>query len=143
MSVMHKIIPNHPEIEVEPTYRLINQSKDGLIIASHLNVAGSSEERRRGLLGRDRLDLGEGIYILPCEWLHTFGMRFPIDVAFISSTGKILSVHHALKPYRISKLVIRAQGAIELAAGTLKVTHTSVGDVVQFLNITTGLLQTF
>lgn len=140
---MSKTTPLQHDVEVEPSYRLINQSKDGLIIASHINVAGSSEERRRGLLGRDRLDPGEGLFILPCEWLHTIGMRFPIDVAFISSSGKILSVHHALKPHRISKLVLRALGAIELSAGTLKVTHTSVGDVVQFLNIITGQFRSF
>jgi uncharacterized membrane protein (UPF0127 family) len=101
-------------------------------------LAGTSSERRRGLLGRDSLSSDEGIYLSPCEWLHTFGMRFPIDVAFISAGGLVLAIHHRLKPNRLSKIVWRAEGALELSEGTLRVTNTEKGDTVRFLDITTS-----
>jgi uncharacterized membrane protein (UPF0127 family) len=60
-----------------------------------------------------------------------FGMRFAIDVAFLARDGRVLAVHHDLRPGRISKLVWRADGALELPAGTLAATGTQVGDVVE------------
>lgn len=110
-----------------------NMSRGGAIIADHVEWAGTSAERRRGLLGRNSLDRMAGIYIVPTQWVHTFGMRFPIDIAFLSRDGRVLALHHGLKPNRLSKLVIRADGALELAAGRLKETGTAVGDRVEFL----------
>ena len=118
--------------------RVVNASKGGVVIAQRVSWAGSSSERRRGLLGRKNLSSDEGLYLSPCEWLHTFGMRFPIDVAFISASGLILAVHHRLKPNRLSKIVLRAQGALELPEGTLRLTDTEIGDEVQFLDTTTS-----
>lgn len=115
----------------------INSSKGGIIVAHKVAWAGTSAERRRGLLGRSSLSAEEGIYLAPCEWLHTFGMRFPIDIAFMSTDGVILAIHHGLKPNRLSKIVLRAKGVLELSEGTLRRTNTAVGDIVLFLNITT------
>jgi hypothetical protein len=126
---------------VKQCFQAINISR-GNVIAQHVTWADTSALRRRGLLGRRDLRSGEGIYLTPCEWLHTFGMQFPIDVAFISKSGRVLAVHHGLKPYRLSKLVVRAEGALELAAGTLHATGTEVGDTVRFLNIPVALSDT-
>jgi len=117
--------------------QVVNVSKDGVLVAPRVAWAGTSAERRRGLLGRSSLSTGEGIYLAPCEWLHTFGMRFPIDVAFLSAEGRVLALHHGLKPNRISKIVLRAAGVLELPEGTLSITNTEIGDSVQFLNIMT------
>jgi len=65
-------------------------------------------------------------------------MRFSIDVAFLSPEARVLSIHIGLKPNRLSKIVPRAEGALELLEGTLRATGTEVGDVVRFLNIATG-----
>ena len=115
-------------------FQVVNVSKGNVVIAQRVAWAGSSAERRRGLLGRSGLSADEGIYLTPCEWLHTFGMRFPIDVAFLSSSGLILAVYHGLKPNRLSKIVLRAEGALELSEGTLRLTNTEIGDAVEFLN---------
>jgi len=104
------------------------------MLADQLELADTSASRRKGLLGRSELKSGEGLYLTPCEWLHTFGMRFEIDVAFLSSTGQVLAVHHALKPNRLSRLVLRAYGALELPAGILRATSTERGDIIQILN---------
>jgi uncharacterized membrane protein (UPF0127 family) len=59
-------------------------------------------------------------------------MRFPIDVAFLARDGRVLALHHSLKPNRLSKIVLRAQGVLELSAGRLRATDTDVGDIIQF-----------
>ena len=115
-------------------FQVVNVAKGNVVIAQKVAWAGSSADRRQGLLGRSGLSADEGIYLVRCEWLHTFGMGFPIDVAFISSSGQILAIYHGLKPNRLSKIVFRAEGALELSAGTLRVTNTAIGDAVQFLN---------
>lgn len=102
------------------------------VLASRLEWAGDSESRRRGLLGRDHLTPGEGIYIVPCKWIHMFGMKFAIDVAFLSEEGTVLALHHRLKPNRLSRPVLRADGVLELPEGTLKATETAVGDRIEF-----------
>jgi uncharacterized membrane protein (UPF0127 family) len=104
----------------------------GQVLVERLEWAGTSQARRQGLLGRSHLDPEAGIYIAPCQGIHMFGMKFPIDVAFIDRDGRILAVHHVLKPNRVSRIVFRADGVLELAAGRLKATDTVVGDQVEF-----------
>jgi uncharacterized protein len=103
-----------------------------VLLAERLEWAGTSETRRKGLLGRTALQRGEGIYIVPTQWIHMIGMKFPIDVAFLDGQGKVLVIHHGLKPNRFSKLVLRADGALELPLGVLAETGTEKGDVVVF-----------
>jgi uncharacterized membrane protein (UPF0127 family) len=119
----------HP---IEPPLQAVNVSKGATIVACRVEWAGTSAQRRRGLLGRNGLDPEEGMYLAPCEWIHTFFMRFPIDVAFLARDGRVLAIHHGLKPNRLSKIVLRAQGVLELSAGRLRETETDVGDVIQF-----------
>jgi uncharacterized membrane protein (UPF0127 family) len=58
-------------------------------------------------------------------------MQFAIDVAFLAKDGHLLTVHHSLKPNRLSKIVFRAEGVLELSAGRLRVTDTEVGDIIE------------
>ncbi len=110
----------------------VNATKGGAIVARRVEWAGTSPERRRGLLGRTRLEPDEAIYLVPCQWIHMFGMRFAIDAAFLAPDGRVVAVHHDLKPNRLSKPVLHAEGVLELAAGTLRATGTDVGDVIRF-----------
>lgn len=119
-----------PVIIEEPPLRAVNVTRD-TVVATKVVWAGTSDTRRRGLLGRESLDPDEGMYIVPTQWIHMFGMRFPIDVAFLDSDGRVLHIHHALKPNRLSRLVWRAEGALELCAGALSASGTAVGDVIE------------
>ncbi|UCH84449.1 MAG: DUF192 domain-containing protein [Candidatus Latescibacterota bacterium] len=110
--------------------RAVNVTK-GVEIAARVEWAGTSDTRRRGLLGRDHIDADQGMYIVPTQWIHMFGMRFPIDVAFLASDGRVLYVHHNLRPNRFSRPVWHAEGALELAAGALERSGTCVGDVIE------------
>jgi uncharacterized membrane protein (UPF0127 family) len=109
--------------------RSVNVTR-GTVIADRV-VWATGATKRRGLLGRDHLDMSEGMYLVPCQWIHMFGMRFPIDVAFLGRDGRVLAVHHALPPNRLSRLVLRAEGVLELAVGALEASRTRVGDVVE------------
>ena len=126
---------------VEPSLRAVNVSKGAKIVACPVEWAGTSAQRRRGLLGRDGLDPEEGMYLAPCGWIHTFRMRFPIDVAFLARDGRVLALHHNLKPNRVSKMVLRAQGVLELSAGRLRATDTHVGDIIQFREVDAQVAQ--
>ena len=119
-----------------------NRDADALDIVCSINVTrgtvvakrvvwATGAAKRRGLLGRDHLDIDEGMYLVPCQWIHMFGMLFPIDVAFLAGDGRVLALHHVLPPNRLSRLVLRAEGALELAAGALRASGTRVGDVIE------------
>ena len=96
-------------------------------MATDLRMAFDSATRRKGLLGRDSLPAGEGLVIAPCNAVHTWFMRFAIDVAFVSRQGKVLKIRHAVPPWRLTGS-LRAHAVIELPAGTLERTETQTGD---------------
>ena len=111
--------------------RSVNVTK-GTVVAERV-VWATGAAKRRGLLGTTHLDAGAGMYLVPCQWVHTFGMRYPIDVAFLNRDGRVLAVHHALRPNRLSRLVVRADGVLELAAGALRAASTAPGDVIELV----------
>jgi uncharacterized membrane protein (UPF0127 family) len=91
-------------------------------------VAVTHRRRRRGLIGREAL---EGVLVIrPCRQVHTFGVRFPIDVAFCDRYGFVLHTVH-LKPRRVSRPVWRAFFAIEATAGAFDRWRLQSGDVVE------------
>ena len=110
--------------------RVWNATK-GTLVAERV-VWATGAAKRHGLLGYDRLDADEGMFLVPCQWIHMFGMRFPIDVAFLARDGRVLAVHHGLCPNRLSRLVLRAEGVLELAAGALRSSRTLPGDKIEF-----------
>jgi uncharacterized protein len=91
-------------------------------------VAATRKQRRAGLIGRETLD---GVLVLrPCRQVHTFGMRFPIDVAFCDRDGFVLQLL-TLPPKRVSRPVLRASFAIEARAGAFDRWKVATGDVVE------------
>lgn len=91
-------------------------------------VAVTRKVRRRGLLGRDHID---GVLVLrPCRQVHTFGMQFPIDVAFCDRYGFVLHISE-LKPGRVSRFVFHSYFAIEASAGAFDRWQIHLGDVVE------------
>ena len=109
-----------------PVYRVFNATR-GVLLAERACIASTSAERRRGLLGREHLVSGEGLLIAPCECVHTFGMRFPIDVVFFSRRRAVLKVAAALPKRRIT-FCVRAAGVLELQAGAVEKSGTECGD---------------
>lgn len=110
----------------DPT--LVN-AQTGAVIAASVEIARTSAARRRGLLGRERLPQGSALVITRCNAIHTIGMQFAIDVAFVDAEGCVRKIVHGLRPRRIA-IAPRAWVAIELAAGELQADRLSVGDRV-------------
>lgn len=79
-------------------------------------VAISMLERMRGLLARPALRNSEAMLLRPCNMIHTFGMRYPIDVLFLRRDGLVLKIAEAVVPRR-TRSHLRAHGVLELAAG--------------------------
>ncbi len=94
-------------------------------------VANSSEERRTGLLKQNSLAEGCGLWINPCEAIHTFFMRFAIDVIFLDRLNRVLKVSAELRPWRMSACLV-AKSVLELPAGTAARTMTVAGDQLAF-----------
>jgi len=103
----------------------------GAILASRVQLADTPRARRTGLLKHDKLDAGEGLWIYPTQGIHTFGMRFPIDVAFIDRRMRVKRIYHRLAPFRLTSLVWSAKSVLELPSGCLARTQTAVGDELQ------------
>jgi uncharacterized protein len=91
-------------------------------------VAASRGQRTRGLMGRDEYE--GALVIRPCRQVHTFGMRFPIDVAFCDRSGIVLHVS-CLGPRRISRVVWRSAFVIEARTGSFERWKLRPGDVVE------------
>ncbi len=110
--------------------RVSNQTK-GRVLADRAEIADTSAKRRTGLLKHTGLQPGEGLWIAPCEGVHTFGMKFTIDVLFLSRKKRVLKIRPAMVKRRIA-FSLRAYSVLELPAGTLAETGTVAGDQLEF-----------
>ncbi|WP_034630516.1 DUF192 domain-containing protein [Desulfotruncus alcoholivorax] len=108
---------------------LLNESKK-TVLAKHLKCADTFFTRLLGLMGTGKESFVSGMALLikPCKQVHTFLMRFPIDVIFIDKNNLVIKTVPGLRPYRASPLVTGAAAVIELPRGTIEGTCTTVGD---------------
>ena len=105
------------------------RSAGGSVVCERCVVAASPLRRMRGLLGRRSLPAGEGILLKPARSVHTFFMRFPIDVVFVDSQLAVVGIAAALPPWRMAA-ERRAFAVLELAAGECERRRIVVGDVL-------------
>jgi len=99
-----------------------------------VRVAESLMERAVGLLSTPRLANSEGMYLSPCKSIHTFFMRYPIDVLFLDAKGMVLA-QNTYAPWRVSGWHARSQGTLEFNAGTLARTGTKIGDQIEMKDL--------
>lgn len=102
-------------------------------VAHRVQRADTFARRLVGLLGRRSLDEDEGLWIEPCDSIHTFFMRFPIDVAFVDGRGEVVARVDSMRPWRATRLHTRARAVVELAAGTLARTGVGVGSRLELV----------
>ena len=107
-------------------FTFINRDQD-VTVASGVQIVGASRERRRGLLGRTAFDELGGLWIVPCEAIHTFGMKIAIDSIFLDKHLKVRSLRSGLKPGRIA-ICLPAHSVLELPVGVIAASGTVVGD---------------
>ena len=99
----------------------------GTTIATGTRTARTRRERRTGLLGRQSFDAGEALWIIPCWSIHTIGMKFSIDVLFLSRDSQVLGLRQRLKPWRLG-LCWNAHSVLELPPGAIAASGTRRGD---------------
>ncbi len=118
--------------------RAFNRTR-GTTLCARITAARGLVGRGRGLLGRTAIDRDEGLLFMrgrlePFMWMHTLGMRFPIDIVFLDRHQRVLRVIHQLRPWRLSPIVWDAAYALELAAGAALHSATRPGDYVDFVD---------
>lgn len=105
----------------------------GVTVAEHVEEANSLLRRGLGLMFRRELPDGHGLALTPCNSIHMLFMRFPLDVAFCDREGRVLRVYHAIRPWRLSRIVRGARTAYELPAGTLARAGVSRGTFLRLV----------
>lgn len=102
-------------------------------LARHLRIAATHWSRLRGLMCADSqtFPAGEGLWIVPSRGVHTFAMRFPIDVVYLDGDKVVVHLEENLKPWRLAPVRLRAASVLELPGNTLTSTLTTIGDEIE------------
>lgn len=103
----------------------------GCDIGVDVSITESARERMRGLLGRDALGSGEALLLKRCGSVHTFGMRFAIDVLFLDRHQRVVAIRHGVARRRMS-FSLRAADTLEMAAGAARLHGLAIGDSLVF-----------
>jgi uncharacterized membrane protein (UPF0127 family) len=111
---------------------VLRNQRTGQALATTLESAFDSNARRRGLLGRETMPAGSGLVIAPCSSVHTFFMRFAIDIIFAARDGRVIKVRRRVAPWRIAA-ALGAFAVIELPSGSLDESAIAVGDSLQIV----------
>jgi uncharacterized membrane protein (UPF0127 family) len=108
-------------------FQVYNETRDTWL-AERAWRADSFWARSVGLLGQASLAPGAALWIEPCQSIHSFFMRFRFDVAFLDREGRVVHLIQSMPPWRASRIVTRARAVLELPAGVLAATGTTLGD---------------
>jgi uncharacterized protein len=114
-----------------------NKTREAFV-ATEAIVADSYVRRLIGLLGKTKrwAKVGSGLWIVPSRGVHTIGMMFPIDLVFLSKEQEVVHVEEHVRPFRISKVSLKASSVLELPPHTIYRTGTQVGDRLEISSLT-------
>jgi uncharacterized membrane protein (UPF0127 family) len=107
-----------------------NRTRD-TVLGDAVEIADTSAKRRTGLLKHERLEPGCGLWIVPCESVHTFFMKFAIDLVYVDKKHTVRKVRNTVPPWRLSAC-LAAHSILELPAGTAQRSGTRAGDELVF-----------
>ncbi len=116
--------------------RIVNATRQ-TEIGNQIEVADTGPRRNKGLLGRTGLGPGEGLWIVPCEAVHTFAMKFALDLIYLDRQKRVVKVRSNVRPSRISGS-LRAHSVIELAVGVIQASATKKGDQIEIEDVGQG-----
>ena len=102
-------------------------------VATDVTVADNYFRRLVGLLGKTKrwAKLGRGLWIIPSRGVHTIGMLFPIDLVFLSKDRTVVHVEEHFRPFRVSRISLRAASVLELPTHAIYRSRTKVGDAME------------
>jgi uncharacterized protein len=113
--------------------RVINTTRN-TEVALRAEVAKSAATRSKGLLGRKGLERGGGLWIVPCESVHTFFMQFALDLIYLDRKLRVKKVRRNVSPWRISAC-LTAHSVLELPVGTVQESQTRAGDQLEMSSL--------
>ena len=105
-----------------------------VVLADAAEVADTSAKRRTGLLKHTHLAPGDGLWIIPCESVHSFFMKITIDVIYLDRKHRVKKIRPEMVPWRVSAC-LTAHSVLELPAGTIARTGTQAGDQLEIKNL--------
>lgn len=105
-------------MERNKLYKLKTQNGD--VICNNMMVASDLYLRLKGLMFSEELPGCDGFLIKPCNSIHTFFMRYSLDLVFLDNNFKIVKVFYDLSPWRMTWVYFRSHQVLEMKAGTLK-----------------------
>ena len=108
----------------------VNNVTRGKVLADRAGIANTSATRRTGLLKHTSLERGDGLWITPSEGVHTFGMKFAIDVLFLDKKRRVKKMRPNMVRGKIA-LSLLSHSTLELPAGTIAETGTQAGDQLE------------
>jgi uncharacterized membrane protein (UPF0127 family) len=100
----------------------------GVNLTECARVAETASTRMVGLLRDTMLAHGDGLWIVPCNSIHSFWMQFVFDAVFLDKKLQVVHLVREMKPWRISKIVFSAHSVLELPPGMIAQTGTEMGD---------------
>ena len=112
--------------------KLINLDNES-VIANKIHRAESFWNRFKGLMFTDSLPADCGLHIRPCRSIHTFFMKYSIDVLHLDSRHQVVGLEENLQPGKVGKVIPNTTEIIELPSGTIQETKTKVGHRLQFI----------
>jgi len=110
-------------------FQIRNVTRDSLL-GDSIDIADTRQTRKTGLLKHTSLQRGQGLWIVPCEAIHMFFMKFAIDVVFIDRKHRVRKVVRALRPWKMS-MCLTAHSVIELPVGAIDESQTEKGDQLE------------
>jgi len=113
---------------------VLRNQRTGALVATRLEPAFERQTRNKGLLGRTGLSDGHALVIAPCNGVHTFFMKFTIDVLYLDRKHRVKKIRPEMAPWRISGC-LTAHSVLELPAGTITRTGTVRGDQLEIKNL--------
>ncbi len=133
MTGLRACLTPHRRASLEIHLQVSNLTRH-TVLATCMEVADSASKRNKGLLGRKRLARGEGLWIIPCEAVHTFGMQFAIDLVYLDRKNRIRKLRRDVPPQRLSAC-LSAHSVLELPSGTIQSTQTQTGDTLELSTV--------
>jgi len=110
---------------------IVKNRTRNVVLSEQAELADTFFSRMRGLLGRRTFSAGEAMVITRCNSIHMFFMKFPIDAIFLDQDSRVVGDVKNIQPFKISPVFWTSERVVELPAGTLDRTATSLGDIIE------------
>lgn len=104
------------------------------VYGENVKIADSFYDRLKGLMFVEEMEDCDGLIIEPCNSIHTFFMRFKIDVLFLDSSNRIIQIYKEMPPWRLTRIFFKASKVLELKSGTIP-SNTKIGDQLEVICI--------